>query len=73
MILINTRKTVDTIEPDMLSQKLYAVSFLKRTVNWRKTCIFKRAFLDNLGNSFCQTASVSCGIPEVSILGELLF
>ena len=70
MILINTRKTVDTIEPDVLSQKLYAVSFSKRTVNWGKTWISNRVFLDNLGNSFSQTASVSCGIPEASILGE---
>ena len=52
---------------NVLLQKLYAVGFSKRAVTWLKSFISNRAFLDNLGNIFSQTASASCSIPQVSI------
>ena len=41
-------------------KKLYAIGFLKHTVNWFKSYLLKRSFLFNLGNNFSQPASVSC-------------
>ena len=73
MILMDLQKAFDTIGHDVLLQKLYAIGFSKHTVNWFKSYISNRSFLVNLGNSFSQPASVSCGIPQGSILVSLLF
>ena len=73
MVLTDLQKTFDTIYQDILLQKLYAVVFLKHTVNWFQSYLSNRSFLVNLGNNFSQPASVSCGVPQGSILGPLLF
>ena len=71
--LIDLQKAFDTIDHDVLLQKLYAIGFSKRTVNWFKSYLSNRSFKVNLGNNFSQPASVSCGVPQGSILGPLLF
>ena len=73
MILIDLQKAFDTIDHDVLLQKLYAVGFWKHTVNWFQSYLSNRSFLVNLENSFSQPASVSCGVPQGSILRPLLF
>ena len=73
MILIDLRKAFDTIDHDLLSQKLYAFGFSKRTDNCFKSYLSSRSFLVNLGNNFSQPASVSCSVPQGSTLGPLLF
>ena len=57
----------------MLLQKLYAIGFSKRAVNWFKSYLSNRSFNFNIGNKFSQPASVSCGVPQVAILGPLVF
>ena len=73
MILIDLQKAFDTIYHAVLLQKLYAIGFLKHTVNWFQSYLSNRSFLVNLENNFSQPASVSCGVPQGSILGPLLF
>ena len=73
MILIDLQKAFDTIDHDVLLQKLYAICFSKHTVNWVRFYLSYRSFLVNVGNNFSQPASVSCGVPQGSILGPLLF
>ena len=70
MILIDLRKVFDTIEYDILLQKLYAIGFSKHSVNWFRSDLINRIFLVNLGNVFSQPA---CGVPQESILGPLHF
>ena len=50
MILIDLQKAFDTIDHDMLLQKLYAIGFSKHTVNWFKSYLSNRYVLVNLGN-----------------------
>ena len=73
MILIDLQKAFDTIDHDVLLQKLYAIGFSKHTVNWFQSYLSNRSFLVNLGNNFSQPASVCCGVTQGSILGPLLF
>ena len=54
-------------------QKVYTIGFLKHTVNWFKSYLSSISFLVNLGINFSQPTSVSCGVPQGSILGPLLF
>ena len=67
MILTDLQKAFDTIDHDVLLQKLYAIGFSKHTVNWFQSYLSNISFLVNLGNY------VSCGVPQGSILGPLLF
>ena len=73
MILIDLQKAFDTIDHDLLLQKLYAVGFSKHSVNWFQSNLSNRSFLVNSGNNFSQPESVSCSVPQGSILGPLLF
>ena len=73
IILIGLQKAFDTIDHDMLLQKLYANGFSKRTLNWFKSYLSNRSFKVNLGKNFSQLASVSCRVPQGSLLGPLLF
>ena len=73
MILTYLQKAFDTIDHDVIVQKLYAIGFSKHTVNWFQSYLSNRSFLVNLGNNFSQPASVSCGVPQGSILGPPLF
>ena len=73
MILTDPQKAFDTIDHDVLLQKLYAIGFSKHTVNWFQSYLSNRSFLVNLGNNFSQPASVSCGVLQGSILGPPLF
>ena len=52
LILIDLQKTFDTIDHDLLLQKLYAIGFSKHTVNWFQSYLSNRSFLVNLGNNF---------------------
>ena len=72
MILIDLQKAFDTIDHDILLQKLYVIGFSKHSVNWFRSYLINRRFSVNLGNVFPQSASVSSGVPQGSILGPLL-
>ena len=63
MILIDLQKAFDTIDQDILLQKLYANCFSKYSVNWFRSYLTNRTFLVNLRNSFSQPACVSSGVP----------
>ena len=73
MILIDLQKAFNTIDHDIVLQKLYVIGFFKHLVNWFQSYLINRTFLVNLGNAFSQPACVSSGVPQGSILGPLLF
>ena len=73
MILIDLQKTFNTIDHDILLQKLYAIGFSKHLVNWFRSYLINRTFLVNLGNAFSQPACESIGVPQGSVLGPVLF
>lgn len=66
MILTDFKKAFDTIDYDVLLQKL-CFCFLKHTVNWFKSYLSHRSFPVNLGNIFSQPISASCGVPQCSV------
>ena len=73
VIFIDLQKAFDTIDHDILLQKLGAIGFSKSSVNWFRSFLTNRTFLVNLGNVFSQPACVSSGVPQRSSLGPLLF
>ena len=70
MILIDLQKAFDTIDHDIVLEKLYAVKY---SVNWFQSYLINRRFLVNLGNLNSQPPCISSGEPQGSLLGPLLF
>ena len=73
MILIDLQKAFDTINHDILLKKLSIIGFSDHTVKWFQSYLLNREFTVNLKNSFSEVSSISCGVPQGSILGPLLF
>ena len=73
MILIDLQKAFDTIDHNILMQKLYAIGFSKQSVNWFRSYLINRTFLVNPENVFSQRIIVSSGVSPGSIFGPLLF
>ena len=54
-------------------KKLNVIGFSDHTVKWFQSYLSNRKFMVNLENSFSEVSSISCGVPQGSILGPLLF
>ena len=73
MILIDLQTAFDTIDHEILLQKLKAIKFSESTIKWFKSYLSERIFLVNIENKLSDTGKISCGVPQRSILGPLLF
>ena len=73
MILIDLQKAFDTIDREILLQKLKAVRFSKGTLKWFRSYLSERIFLVNIESKLSDFGKISCGVPKGSILGLLLF
>ena len=73
MILIDLQKAFDTINHDIVLKILSIICFTDDTVKWFQSHLSNRKFTLNLENSFSEVSSKSCGLPQESTLGSLLF
>ena len=55
------------------SKEIGIIGFSDQTVKWFQSYLSNRKFTVNLENSFSEVSSMSCGVPQGSILGPLLF
>ena len=73
LILIDLQKASDTIDHEILLQKLKAIKFSESTIKCFKSYLSERIFLVNIENKHSEFGDTSCGVPQGSILGPLLF
>ena len=73
MILIDLQKAFDTINHEILLDKMQCIGFSKKTINWFKSYLFLRQFKVNINDKFSPAGEITCGVPQGSILGPLLF
>ena len=73
MILIDLQKAFDTINHDILINKMEFLGFSKDVISWFKSYLSNKKMIVNLKNSFSEPDHLSCGVPQGSILGLLLF
>ena len=64
---------LDTIDHEILLQKLRAIKFSESTIKWFKSYLSERIFLVNIENKLSGFGKISCGVPQGSILRPLLF
>lgn len=73
MILTDLQKTIHISDDVLILQKVFGIGFSILSLYRLKSYLTRRSFLVNLGKNFFQRASVSCDVPQGSILGRLLF
>ena len=73
MILTDVQKAFDTINHDIRLKKLSIIGFSDHTIKWFQSYLSNRTFMVNLENSFSEISSISCSVPQGSILGPFLF
>ena len=73
MILIDLQKAFDAIYHEILLHKLKTIRFSKGTLQWFRSYHSKPIFPVNVESKLSDFGKISCGVPQGSILGPLLF
>ena len=72
-IFMDLSKAFDTIDHDILLQKLYHYGFREVSNEWFKSYLSNRKQMVSYNSTLSSSESVKCGVPQGSILGTLLF
>ena len=73
MILIDLQKVFDMINHKTLLDKLLRKSFSKNTISCYESYLAEHHFTVEVANRVSKFANISCGVPQGSVLGPLLF
>ncbi len=73
MILIDLQKAFDTVDHEILLKKLNAVGAGDVVVSWFKSYLADRKQFVDINCTLSAPEDVTCGVPQGSILGPLLF
>ena len=71
MVLIDLRKAFDTVDGDILINKLSAMGVT--SLGWFRSYLFDREQCTQVEGTDSPFLRVSCGVPQGSILGPTLF
>ena len=73
MILIDLQKAFDTIDREILLQKMKTIRFSKGTLQWFRSYLSEQVFLANIEIKLTDFEKNSYEVPQGSILGPILF
>ena len=73
MILIDLQKAFDTINHNILLEKMSLMGFSEQAIGWFKSYLSNRTFKVTIDKKFSSNGNLTCGVPQGSILGPLLF
>ena len=72
MILIDLQKAFDTLDHDILLNKMKYLGFTSKTIDWFGSYLKKRNIVVSLEKILSETGILNCGVPQGSILGPVL-
>ena len=72
MILIDLQKAFDTIDHVILFEKMIYIGFSEHVINWFRSYLSNRTKV-KVRKTLSDAGTLTCGIPQGSILGPLLF
>jgi Reverse transcriptase (RNA-dependent DNA polymerase) len=73
MVLLDLQKAFDTVNHSILLRKLKACGLGDSICNWFKSYLSDRQQLVDISGTFSSHSLITCGVPQGSILGPLLF
>ena len=73
MVMIDLQKAFDTVNHTIMSDKLGAFGCDDGSVNWFNSYLSNRSQFIDIKGTLSDRGEVTCGVPQDSILGPLLF
>lgn len=73
VIMVDFRKAFDMVDHAVLLKKLAIYKCSDATLQWFKSYLCERKQIVTINNACSNDKTISCGVPQGSILGPLLF
>ena len=73
IIFLDLKKAFDTVDYDILLKRLRAYGIRGKAGGWFESCLYNTKQFCSLNGQHSKTRNLTCGIPQGSCLGPLLF
>ena len=73
VVFLELKKAFDTVDHKILLSKLSHYGICRNAYNWCKSYLENRTQMCAINGSLYNNRSVTCGVPQRTILGPLLF